>query len=122
MSFKKPFRAVPVKLGDHYRRKQRDADQKAAVKLLSVAATLGAIIGAGTLALNKDGRAKISAAVKPIAVQAGVVRAREPQPGDVWGGCDDARAAGTAPIYSGEPGYREKMDGDSDGVACEPYR
>lgn len=36
-------------------------------------------------------------------------------------GCDDARAAGAAPIYAGSPGYREGMDGDGDGIACEPY-
>ena len=36
--------------------------------------------------------------------------------------CDAARAAGAAPIYRGQPGYREGMDGDSDGIACEPYR
>jgi hypothetical protein len=35
--------------------------------------------------------------------------------------CADARAAGAAPIYRGAPGYREGLDGDSDGVACEPY-
>lgn len=35
--------------------------------------------------------------------------------------CDAARAAGAAPLYYGEPGYREGMDGDGDGVACEPY-
>lgn len=35
--------------------------------------------------------------------------------------CDAARAAGAAPINRGEPGYREQMDGDSDGIACEPY-
>lgn len=35
--------------------------------------------------------------------------------------CNAARAAGAAPIYAGEPGYREGMDGDSDGIACEPY-
>lgn len=35
--------------------------------------------------------------------------------------CDAARAAGVAPIYRGQPGYREGMDGDSDGIACEPY-
>jgi hypothetical protein len=27
-----------------------------------------------------------------------------------------------APVYRGRPGYREGMDGDSDGIACEPYR
>jgi Excalibur calcium-binding domain len=37
-------------------------------------------------------------------------------------GCDEARAAGVAPIYRGSPGYREGMDGDDDGIACEPYR
>lgn len=29
---------------------------------------------------------------------------------------------GMAPIYRGEPGYREGLDADADGVACEPYR
>ncbi len=36
--------------------------------------------------------------------------------------CNAARAAGVAPIYAGQPGYREEMDGDLDGIACEPYR
>lgn len=122
MSFKKPFRAVPIKLGDRYRREQRDSDQKGAVRILSIAALLGATVGAGTIALDEEGRAGIVSALKPIAVKAGLARARDPQAGDSWGGCDDARAAGTAPIYSGEPGYRESMDGDGDGIACEPYR
>jgi hypothetical protein len=39
-----------------------------------------------------------------------------------FSGCAEARAAGAAPIYRGQPGYREAMDGDSDGIACEPYR
>ena len=30
-----------------------------------------------------------------------------------------ARAAGAAPLYAGQPGYRPEMDGDRDGVACE---
>jgi hypothetical protein len=36
-------------------------------------------------------------------------------------GCDQVRARGKAPIYRGQPGYRPAMDGDGDGVACEPY-
>ena len=36
--------------------------------------------------------------------------------------CAEARAAGVAPIYRGQPGYREGLDGDYDGVACEPSR
>ncbi|ASY61473.1 excalibur calcium-binding domain-containing protein [Sinorhizobium sp. CCBAU 05631] len=33
--------------------------------------------------------------------------------------CSAARAAGAAPIHAGEPGYRRKLDRDSDGIACE---
>ena len=33
--------------------------------------------------------------------------------------CDAARAAGAAPIYAGQPGYRLKLDGDKDGIACD---
>nr|WP_237453072.1 thermonuclease family protein [Qipengyuania vulgaris] len=36
--------------------------------------------------------------------------------------CDEARAAGATPLYRGQPGYGAHMDGDNDGVACEPYR
>lgn len=39
-----------------------------------------------------------------------------------YGGCNEVRAAGKAPLYRGDPGYSAHMDGDSDGVACEPYR
>lgn len=33
--------------------------------------------------------------------------------------CAAARAAGAAPIYYGEPGYRGRLDRDRDGIACE---
>ena len=33
--------------------------------------------------------------------------------------CAAARAAGEAPIYFGEPGYRPALDRDRDGVACK---
>jgi hypothetical protein len=33
--------------------------------------------------------------------------------------CDAARAAGVAPLYRGQPGYRQVLDRDNDGVACE---
>jgi endonuclease YncB( thermonuclease family) len=36
--------------------------------------------------------------------------------------CREAWVAGAAPIYRGQPGYRPEMDGDNDGIACEPYR
>lgn len=36
-----------------------------------------------------------------------------------YSGCNQARAAGAAPLHRGTPGYRPEMDGDSDGIACE---
>ncbi len=38
-----------------------------------------------------------------------------------YSGCKEVRAAGKAPLYRGQPGYGEHMDGDHDGIACEPY-
>jgi len=39
-----------------------------------------------------------------------------------YAGCNEVRAAGKAPLHAGQPGYRVEMDGDGDGIACEPYR
>lgn len=33
--------------------------------------------------------------------------------------CAAARAAGAAPLYRGQPGYRPQLDRDGDGIACE---
>lgn len=43
-------------------------------------------------------------------------------PGYQYSNCDAVRAAGVDPLYSYEPGFSDRMDGDGDGVACEPYR
>ena len=46
-----------------------------------------------------------------------------PSPAGVYyRNCSAAWAAGAAPLYRGQPGYRPEMDGDGDGVACEPFR
>jgi hypothetical protein len=36
-----------------------------------------------------------------------------------YANCTAARAAGAAPIYRGQPGYRPALDRDGDGIACE---
>ncbi|WP_053731695.1 excalibur calcium-binding domain-containing protein [Nocardia sp. NRRL S-836] len=36
-----------------------------------------------------------------------------------YANCAAARAAGVAPLYRGQPGYRSALDRDNDGVACE---
>jgi hypothetical protein len=89
---------------------------------LGAAAIIGAVAGTASLSLDKGGRAQLAEGAKRVAVATGMVRAREPQPGDYWEGCNSTRDAGTAPIYASEPGYREEMDGDGDGIACEPIR
>jgi hypothetical protein len=45
-----------------------------------------------------------------------------PDPPVHYAGCNAVRAAGKAPLYAGQPGYSETMDGDHDGIACEPIR
>ncbi len=40
-------------------------------------------------------------------------------PSVYYANCDAARAAGAAPLYRGDPGYRSGLDRDNDGVACE---
>ncbi len=36
-----------------------------------------------------------------------------------YANCDQARAAGAAPLHRGDPGYSPGLDGDHDGIACE---
>ncbi|WP_230771778.1 thermonuclease family protein [Sphingomonas sp. Leaf4] len=46
------------------------------------------------------------------------------QSGATWSyrNCAEARRAGAVPLRRGTPGYGPHMDGDGDGVACEPIR
>jgi len=48
--------------------------------------------------------------------------AEQNRPAVYYRNCDEARAAGAAPILRGQPGYRPPLDRDNDGIACEPYR
>ena len=50
--------------------------------------------------------------------------AQEPAPAQApasvyYANCSEARAAGAAPLYQGDPGYRPGLDRDKDGIACE---
>ncbi|WP_033261003.1 excalibur calcium-binding domain-containing protein [Amycolatopsis vancoresmycina] len=45
--------------------------------------------------------------------------APEPDHSAYYANCSAAKAAGAAPLYRGEPGYRPALDRDGDGVACE---
>ena len=40
-------------------------------------------------------------------------------PTRIYTTCKEAKAAGAAPLYAGQPGYSRTLDRDGDGVACE---
>lgn len=101
---------------------EQEWQHRSAALIWGTAGLIGAALGIGSVAVNNGNFVAITAVAKPLAVSAGVVRARAPREGDHWSRCDDARAAGSAPLYAGEPGYRSGPDGDGDGIACEPYR
>lgn len=90
--------------------------------MLVGAGLVGVAVRVGSAVATPEGRDQIAQTVGELSILSGLARERSPQEGDDWARCDDARAASTAPIYRGEPGYREGLDADNDGIACEPYR
>ncbi|QDZ06429.1 excalibur calcium-binding domain-containing protein [Sphingomonas panacisoli] len=112
MGFKKPFRAQPVRLGKHYRREAR----RKTIVTLTRAAVFGMALAAASIVFERPARL----AWRGLTESPTATAARENSV--YYAGCDEARRAGAAPIYKGEPGYRPEMDGDNDGIACEPYR
>jgi hypothetical protein len=117
MGFKREFRAVPVKVSRQSRAADRKRQHSASWhSFIPVVVGLSALTFGGVFFYDdlKAGTFKLGSTLD-------LTRRRAPQAGDYWSGCDDARGAGTAPIYRLEPGYRPEMDGDDDGIACEPY-
>ena len=98
------------------------SDLKSILHVLAFAGVIGLFGGTCSVLFGAPSGGVIASTVSPRSRSFEIGRRRTPQAGDAWGGCDDARAAGTAPIFSYEPGYREEMDGDNDGIACEPVR
>ena len=67
-------------------------------------------------------KAKAAAAAKAKAAAAAKAKAAatpEPPAFVYYANCDAARAAGAAPVRTGDPGYSRKLDRDGDGVGCE---
>lgn len=122
MSFRKPFRAVPIREGHRYRKRRARGRRSHALRFLAGAAMVGAVVGISSAAIGEGSTDAMTGKLKSVAVSAGLMRAHTPQAGAYYAGCNAARAAGVAPLYESEPGYRPEMDGDGDGIACEPYR
>ncbi|TFB73191.1 DUF1524 domain-containing protein [Cryobacterium glaciale] len=61
--------------------------------------------------------APVVVAPVPVVVEPAPV---EPAPASAsYENCTAARAAGAAPVYRGDPGYGDHLDGDNDGVGCQ---
>lgn len=60
-----------------------------------------------------------SSSTKPAADRPLHVRSTVAESSAFYANCSEARAAGAAPIYAGQPGYRPRLDRDGDGIACE---
>lgn len=69
--------------------------------------------------------ARIGAAAREVSGNYTLLRSpediRESELSVTYTGCDEVRELGRAPLLAGQPGYRASMDGDGDGVACEPH-
>jgi hypothetical protein len=96
--------------------------QETAARSSARASTRSAIVPAAKAA--KRPRSRPARAHRSVVASTHEVRAARPavQSRVYFSGCNEVRAAGLAPLFRGEPGYRPQMDGDDDGIACEPYR
>lgn len=86
--------------------------------LLLIAALLGAAAGSVWAAVDTGIPAtrQLSALSMPAAQREQVEKSA------YYRNCAEARTAGAAPMYQGQPGYRSALDADGDGIACEPYK
>ena len=96
---------------------QAAAEKAAADKAAADQAAQAAAAQAAAEQAARDAAARQAVPVAPAPV---VPAPAVPAPSSVYyANCAAAKAAGAAPLYAGQPGYRPAMDGDSDGVACE---
>ncbi|MEZ0244531.1 MAG: excalibur calcium-binding domain-containing protein [Sphingomonas sp.] len=105
--FRKPFRAVPL------RRRPLGEDFKA--KLFAGCVIVAVVTWQATPLITGEYHSPEAVAQRQAAAEA----TAKIEASVHYAGCNDARAAGAAPIYAGQPGYRSEMDGDGDGIACE---
>ena len=99
MGYRKPFRAKPIVLGA-YARQQKWRKRRQSLKNAAFYIGCGGAMLASGMYLTSE---------------------KERDPNAYYPNCSAARAAGAAPINWDEPGYRDELDRDNDGVACEPY-
>ena len=81
-------------------------------KILTILLILGMILPIPSYAKGKNKTTKISKTTKS--------KKKKSASNDVYfNNCKEAKASRYYNIRRGEPGYREKLDRDDDGIACE---
>ena len=98
-----------------------DSADAAASASASAAAEAAASAAASASASAAAEAAASAAAEQPAQEQPAQEPQSEPEEQALtyYANCTEAKAAGAAPLYRGEPGYRDKLDRDHDGIACE---
>ncbi|MEG3153744.1 excalibur calcium-binding domain-containing protein [Sphingomonas sp. RB1R13] len=101
MSFRKPFRAQPVKLGPYALAGEEQKRRSIRNKTVGLIAGLAmAVFVAGLAITNWNSIRRLLPTYYP--------------------SCSWAQMNGAKSIKRGEPGYRDGLDADQDGLACEP--
>lgn len=97
-----------------------DPDTAAAV--LTAAGVKGNVSGSGIVVSQTPEAGAVLSTSQSASYRAEAPRQVIPDSGGggaFYENCSAARAAGAAPLYRGDPGYRSKLDRDNDGIACE---
>ena len=114
-SFKKPFRAVPIQLGEEYRTRQRRENRRIWIGMAVRIAVIASLIFVTGMVLTNFPKVEGYLPIRRFGASADQSASR------YFPNCSTARATGHAPIQAGSPGYRIGLDADGDGIACEPY-
>jgi beta-lactam-binding protein with PASTA domain len=93
------------------------ADKAAAEK--AAADKAAADKAAADQAAAQQAAAQAAQAAKPAPAPAAPAPAAPAPASAYYQNCDAVRAAGAAPLYAGQPGFRAALDRNSNGVACE---
>lgn len=107
---------------------EKAAEEKAAAEKAAAEKAAADAAAAAKAAADKAAAAQQAAKQVPVPVPAAPAPAPfVPAPAPVapapaaayYGSCAEAKAAGAAPLFAGQSGYRAALDRDKDGVACE---
>ena len=90
-----------------------------ALILLVSAVILGLTGGYAWSNWSKSSPAAVANAPKGPSAKPGETSA-EVEESAYYANCNAARAAGKAPLYPGQPGYRKELDPQDTGIACQP--